>query len=121
MGFASPLNEENRLIMYADYFMQGGARQVQGGLCINHDFIQYDEDEKASLSAGLFYRWKDAFIPVIKLDYYQYGIGISYDVNSSKLKAASQYRGGFELTLSYKAFNNKYNTSANKVKCPVFR
>ena len=121
LGFASPLNEENRLIMYADYFMQGGARQVQGGLCINHDFVQYDEDEKASISAGLFYRWKDAFIPVIKLDYYQYGIGISYDVNSSKLKAASQYRGGFELTLSYKAFNNKYNTSANKVKCPLFR
>jgi type IX secretion system PorP/SprF family membrane protein len=119
-GFAAPISDENRIIMYADYFMQGGARQVQGGLLLNHDFIQYDEDEKVSISAGLFYRLKDAFTPVVKLDYYNYSLGISYDVNTSKLKSASQYRGAYELTLSYKAFNNKYNTSADKVKCPLF-
>ncbi len=119
-GFAAPVSDENRIIMYADYFMQGGSRQLQGGLLVNHDLVQYDEDQKISISAGAFYRGKDAFMPVIKLDYYQYSIGMSYDVNTSKLKSASQYRGAYELTLSYKAFNNKYNTSANKVKCPLF-
>ncbi|GAB2807287.1 PorP/SprF family type IX secretion system membrane protein [Ferruginibacter profundus] len=119
-GFAAPLSDENRLIMYLDYFMQGGARQGQGGLMLNHDLVQYDEEQKISVSGGLFYRWKDAFMPVVKLDYYDYSLGMSYDVNSSKLKSASQYRGAFEVTLSYKAFNNKYNTSANKVKCPLF-
>ncbi len=119
-GFAAPLSDGNRLTMYADYFMQGGSRQAQGGLILNHDLVQYDEEQKISISAGLFYRGKDAFMPVVKLDYYQYSIGISYDVNSSKLKSASQYRGAYEVTLSYKAFNNKYNTSANKVKCPLF-
>ncbi len=119
-GLAAPITDENRLIFYADYFMQGGSRQAQGGILLNHDFVQYDEDQKTSISAGLFYRGNDAFMPVVKLDYYQYSIGISYDVNSSKLKSASQYRGAYEVTLSYKAFNNKYNTSADKVKCPVF-
>jgi len=119
-GFAAPVSDADRLIMYLDYFMQGGARQGQGGFMLNHDLVQYDEDQKISISGGLYYRWKDAFLPVVKLDYYEYSIGVSYDVNSSKLKSASQYRGAYEVTLGYKTFNNKYNTSANKVKCPLF-
>jgi type IX secretion system PorP/SprF family membrane protein len=119
-GLAAPVTDENRIILYVDYFMQGGSRQAQGGLLLNHDLVQYDEEQKVSISGGIFYRGNDAFMPVVKLDYYQYSIGMSYDVNSSKLKSASQYRGAYEVTISYKAFNNKYNTSANKVKCPLF-
>jgi type IX secretion system PorP/SprF family membrane protein len=119
-GFAAPVNDGNRIIFYLDYFMQGGSRQGQGGFMLNHDFVQYDEDQKVSISGGIFYRFKDAFMPVLKLDYYDYSVGMSYDVNSSKLKTASQYRGAYEVTLSYKAFNNKYNSSVNKVKCPLF-
>jgi type IX secretion system PorP/SprF family membrane protein len=119
-GFSAPVGDVNRVVMYADYFMQGGSRQVQGGVLVNHDLVQYDEDQKISISAGAFYRWKDAFMPVVKLDYYQYSIGVSYDVNTSKLKSASQFRGAYELTLSYKTFNHKYNSSADKVKCPLF-
>lgn len=119
-GFSAPVSDQNRIVMYADYFMQGGSRQAQGGLLVSHDLVQLDEDQKISISGGVFYRGKDAFMPVAKLDYYQYSIGMSYDVNTSKLKSASQYRGAYEVTLSYKAFNNKYNTSANKVKCPLF-
>ncbi len=118
-GLSTPVSEANKLIAYADYFIQGGNRQIQGGVMLAHDFSLF-QDEKTSLSGGLFYRWKDAFIPVIKLDYYRLGIGITYDVNSSKLKTASQYRGGFELTLSYKAYRDIHNSSANKVKCPAF-
>ncbi len=119
MGLSVPLNDQNSLIVYGDYFMQGGARQGQGGALFNHDLSQF-EDEKITIAAGMFYRGKDAFIPVVKLNYYHLGLGITYDVNSSKLKTASQYRGGFELTLSYKAYRNNYNSSANKVKCPSF-
>jgi type IX secretion system PorP/SprF family membrane protein len=119
-GLSVPINgPADKLVLYGDYFMQGGSRQGQGGIMVTHDFSQF-QDEKISFTAGLFYRWKDAFIPVVKLDYYQLGIGLTYDVNSSKLKTASQYRGGMELTLSWKAFRDIHNSSANKVKCPVF-
>ena len=119
-GLSTPMNSENQLIVYVDYFMQGGNRQIQGGLQVNHDIQGYDENQKIGISAGMFYRLKDAFIPVIKLDYNKMSIGISYDINSSKLKSASQYRGGYEVTLCYKTFRNNYNSSADKVRCPAF-
>lgn len=119
-GLSAPLSDENKLIVYADYFMQGGARQVQGGLLLSHDLISTDENLKTTISGGAFYRWNDALVPVLKLDYNQFAIGVTYDVNVSKLKTASQYRGAYEITLSYKAFRNSINSSAEKVRCPAF-
>ncbi len=119
-GFSAAMNEENRIIFYADYFMQGGSRQGQGGLLFNHDLMQRNENEKLGISAGMFYRMKDALMPVVKLDCYKMSIGITYEINTSKLKSASQYRGGYEVTLSYKAFSTNRNSSADKVRCPRF-
>jgi len=119
-GLSTPLSDLNKLIIYADYFMQGGSRQIQGGFMINHDLVAADQNQKVAISAGAFYRYKDALMPVIKLDYYQFAVGITYDVNISKLKTASQYRGAYEITLSYKAFRNGQNSSADKVRCPAF-
>lgn len=119
-GLSKPINDADKIIFYADYFMQGGARQIQGGLLLSHDFIEVSEDQKIAVSGGMFYRFKDALIPVIKLDYNKLALGINYDVNISKLKTASQYRGSFEITLSYKAYTNNQNSSVNKVRCPAF-
>ncbi len=119
-GLSKPISEENKIIFYADYFMQGGARLIQGGLLLSHDFIEVSEDQKIAVSGGMFYRYKDALIPVIKLDYNKLGLGINYDVNISKLKTASQYRGSLEITLSYKGYSSNQNSSVNKVRCPVF-
>ena len=58
-------------------------------------------------------------MPLIKLDLYKLGIGLTYDVNISKLKNASHMRGGLELSLSYKSFLNINNSAANKTRCPV--
>jgi type IX secretion system PorP/SprF family membrane protein len=119
-GLSKPLNDENKVIVYADYFMQGGARQIQGGLLLSHDFLNNDDNQKMAISGGLFYRYKDALVPVIKLDYNKLGIGVNYDVNISKLKTASQLRGSYEITISYKAFTSSQNSSVNKVRCPAF-
>jgi hypothetical protein len=80
--------------------------------------LQRDDDEALSFSFGAFYRLNDAVVPVVKLDYYKLGIGLTYDANVNKLKQASQGRGGFELTLSYKSFLNIKNSSAQKMRCP---
>ena len=119
-GISAPLSEYNKLIIYADYFKQGGNSQMQGGFMYKLDLLHIDEEETISLSAGSFLRWNDAVIPVIKLDYYELGIGITYDVNISKLKSASQYRGGFEVTMSYRNFLNMRNSSMDKTRCPRF-
>jgi type IX secretion system PorP/SprF family membrane protein len=119
-GITAPLNEINTIIFYADFFKQGGSKQFQGGILLNHDLLQTEEEYKRSISAGLLYRFKDAIVPVLKFEYAQYSIGFSYDINLSKLKTASQYRGGLECTLSYMNFNKNKNSSLNKVKCPIF-
>ena len=119
-GLSAPTGDNDRLVLYGDYFVQGGNNQVQGGFLYSHDLIAYDEGDKIAISAGSFYRWNDAIIPVFKLDYFNWGLGISYDINVSKLSSASQMRGGLELNLSYKAYLNIMNTSLNKVRCVQF-
>jgi type IX secretion system PorP/SprF family membrane protein len=118
-GVSAPTSDFDRLILYADYFVQGGNSQGQGGFLFKHDLLQNEEEDALSISGGVFYRWNDALMPAVKLDYYKIALGVSYDVNVSKLKSASQSRGGFELTLSYKNFLNIRNSSAEKVRCPV--
>jgi type IX secretion system PorP/SprF family membrane protein len=118
-GLSVPTSDYDRIILYGDYFDQGGNSQMQGGFMYQHFLVQEDEDETVSLSGGSFLRWNDAVVPVLKLEYYHLGVGLTYDVNISKLKAASQSRGGYEITLSYRNFLNIRNSSSEKVRCPV--
>jgi type IX secretion system PorP/SprF family membrane protein len=118
-GLSAPTSDNDRFILYGDYFIQGGNRQGQGGFMFKHDVVQEDDDDAISLSAGAFMRWNDAVMPVVKLDYYRVSMGLTYDVNISKLRSASQMRGGIEFTLSYRNFLNIRNSSAEKVRCPV--
>jgi type IX secretion system PorP/SprF family membrane protein len=119
-GLSKSINDINKVIFYADYFMQGGARLVQGGVMLSHDFLSNDESQEITLTAGLFYRSQDALIPVLKIEYNKLGLGFNYDINISKLKTASQLRGSFEATMSYKGFTKGPNSSVNKVRCPAF-
>lgn len=118
-GLSAPVADRNRLVLYGDFFMQGGHHQAQGGVLYRHFMVEEDDDYGVSFSFGGFYRWNDAVVPVVKLDYNKLSIGLTYDVNVSKLVKASQMRGGFELTLSYSSFMNIKNSSSQKVRCPV--
>jgi len=120
-GLTTQTSDYNRLVLFADFYNQGGNNQVIGGALYGIDLVQhYDSDEKVSLYAGAFYRWKDALIPVVKLSFYRLNIGLSYDVNTSQLKTASQSRGGFELSASYYAKLRIRNEGAEKVRCVKF-
>lgn len=70
LGLTTPTSDEDNLILYGDYFLQGGHRQFLGGGIFMHDLEQYnlDEGDKISIGGGLFYRWDDAVVPVFKLE-----------------------------------------------------
>lgn len=118
-GLAAPTSETDKFIIYADYFKQGGNNQMQGGFMYKHDLVVNADDETMSVSIGSFLRWNDAIIPVLKLDIYKLAVGLTYDVNVSKLKTASQSMGAFEVNMSYHSFLNIHNTSRNSTRCPV--
>ena len=99
---------------------QAGARQyVLGGAWeITND---NDETNPVNFYAGLWARFTnnttDAVIPYLGLDYNNFSLGVTYDVNVSALSTASQSRGGIEISLIYikKASNGKHG-----VPCPKF-
>jgi type IX secretion system PorP/SprF family membrane protein len=118
-GLSAWINNMDKIVFYADYFMQGGNRLLQGGGLYTHYFDETGEEGSLSIAVGGALRWKDAFIPIIKLHTHQLGIGLSYDVNISKLTTASQFRGGFELSLSYTGLWKRIAESLEKVECPL--
>lgn len=63
--------------------------------------IDPKSENPSNVYAGMWYRFKDAIIPYIGLEFSGMRIGASYDVNVSSLKAASQNRGGMEISLIY--------------------
>jgi hypothetical protein len=118
-GVKYTMDEFTYFTLQADYSQQGSVRETIGGALYSVK-IGGSGDPLYTLHGGAFLRWKDALIPVIKIDYNPVSVAISYDVNVSQLKTASQGRGGFELSVSYVGFLNRVNSSKNKILCPRF-
>jgi type IX secretion system PorP/SprF family membrane protein len=69
--------------------------------------------EQFDFSYGFFYRvMNDAIIPSLYINFANWGFGVSYDVNISKLTLASSYRGGIEFSLKF-VTPNPYRASKN--------
>lgn len=116
-GLSLPIIEFNRLIFYFDGFSQNKNNLYQAGVLYKNVFEQTEEDEYLAMTLGCILRWNDAIIPVVKFDYYKLSIGLSYDTNISKLRGASQFRGGFEASFNYKTYLNLNGTAKNKLRC----
>ncbi|MCF8275335.1 MAG: PorP/SprF family type IX secretion system membrane protein [Flavobacteriales bacterium] len=52
-----------------------------------------------AMSMGLTYRWGDALTPIVSVEYLFMRMGVSYDVNVSKLRQATTFQGGLEISL----------------------
>jgi hypothetical protein len=100
--------------------MQGNYRETVGGALYSYKIGEDYEVPDYTVHFGAFLRWKDAIIPAFKLDYNPFSVALSYDVNISDLKTASQGRGGMELSISYKGFFDRDNSSKNALLCPRF-
>lgn len=116
----------DHLYLYGDYIWQGGNRQFLSGILFSKMIKSYntyadDPEDNVSLIFGGAYRWNDAIIPVLKLEMKKLYFGASYDVNISKLKAASQYRGGFEFSIAYLSVLNSImrRSLRESTGCPV--
>lgn len=120
-GFNMRVSEYDKIMAFADYMMQGGHRQLLGGVMYGTELSKYyDDDEPTTLYFGAFVRWGDALMPMMKLEMNQLTLGLSYDVNISKLHVASHWRGGFELTASYRSFLKTRSSTLDKVRCVRF-
>jgi type IX secretion system PorP/SprF family membrane protein len=99
---------KNTSIAFVPAFLiqrQGPNQEIYAGTMVRY---MLKEDSKytgyvkgASISAGGYYRSKDAFVAAALFEFSSYGIGVSYDFNLSGLSTVSSGRGGFEITLRF--------------------
>lgn len=95
-GLRIKMNDQFNLTPQAIFIHQGNAREIAAGL-----YLQYLLPDYSDFLFGATYRVNDALIPFVGFHLGDFTLGVSYDVNVSQLKAASEGRGGIELSLSY--------------------
>lgn len=90
-------------------YKQGKPSEILAGTLVRYVLNQKSKYTRnrttTAISIGGYYRAKDAAVVAFMMEYSKYTIGMSYDVNVSRLKVASVGRGGFELSLRFNAGN----------------
>jgi type IX secretion system PorP/SprF family membrane protein len=119
LGVRMNVNEYAFFTLLADYSKQGSFTETMAGALYSWK-LDAEEDPKYVLHAGGFLRWKDALIPVAKLEFKPFAVSVSYDANISQLKTASNGRGGFEVGLTYQKYLERNNAASDAVRCPKF-
>ncbi|MBI4930799.1 MAG: PorP/SprF family type IX secretion system membrane protein [Bacteroidetes bacterium] len=121
-GYANGLvrlsNRNFSLVPGFIYFQQGKSSELFFGNMFRYTFREASSSgyvKGAAISLGAHYRNKDAVIPVVVLEFAQFNIGLSYDVNISKLKTASSGQGGFEISLRFVNPNPFLPKSASRI------
>jgi type IX secretion system PorP/SprF family membrane protein len=121
LGVRLGITPATYLTIQADHNRQGAYQETLAGAMVGIALQGYDfNDSHYNIHLGGFVRWRDAIIPVVKVDYKPFAVAFSYDVNTSQLKAASQSRGGFEISITYQGFFDRDNSTKNAVLCPRF-
>ena len=119
-GYKSNINENAALTILGDYSMQGDFSEAVFGAMYTYKPGGGTYKRSYFIHFGSFFRWNDAIIPIVKLDYMPFSFALSYDVNISTLNKASSGRGAFELSLTFIGFLDRENSSRNAVLCPRF-
>jgi type IX secretion system PorP/SprF family membrane protein len=87
------------------YSRQGSSQEFFAGTMIRYTLSQDSKytgfKQGAAISMGAYLRAKDAVAAMVLLEYSNYALGVSYDINISPLKTASMSRGGFEISLRF--------------------
>lgn len=95
-GTSINLVEGTNIVPHFLYNQQGNAKEYMLGI-----YGQKMVNEETTIMAGGYYRYNDAIAPYIGIDYKNFLVGLSYDVNTSKLGAMTRNVNSFEISFSY--------------------
>jgi len=120
-GIKTNLSPQLELTVEGNHLIQGPYSQTIAAGWLMYNLAGETNDEDAiKIGGGSGFRLNDAIIPFVQLQYKKLQTTISYDVNTSPLKTASQGQGGFELSLSYRAFTSYQSPLVKSMRCPRF-
>lgn len=112
-----PVGETNAFHFSANYSRQAKATNtvIGGAYMVN---ANGDDLNPTNLYLGSWFRFGDAVIPYVGVEFSGLLIGATYDVNISSLKPASNLRGGAEISLIY--IKQHSDPDRKKLNCPRF-
>lgn len=117
-GGYTPINTQ---LMFHGSFIhqsQAGASETVVGGAVAYSVTDEEATNPTSVYLGSWYRFSDAFIPYVGLEFSGFRLGFSYDLNTSSLRTASNGRGGKELSLVY--VHRPSDPSRKRLNCPKF-
>ena len=106
------------LVPSLQFSVQGVYRELLIGSSAKYTLVNRLNNYKA-LYGGLHYRNRDAAYLSVGMDYNDWFVGLSYDINFSKLVPASRVRGGFEIAARYIIHHFRPKKTIHRV-CPDY-
>lgn len=116
-GGRIPVGASNNLHISGNHSMQANAKNTVIGGAYGLG-VGSDINAPTTLYVGSWYRFGDAIIPYVGIEFSEFHIGVTYDVNTSSLKPGSNMRGGPEISLIY--IRQPRDGSLKKLNCPKF-
>jgi type IX secretion system PorP/SprF family membrane protein len=95
-GLSYNISERTSIVPHVLYMRQGTAYEAMLGT-----YVQLNVNEETDFMFGGYYRYKDAVAPFVGVDWRNFIVGLSYDLNTSKLGAMTRNVNSFELSLTY--------------------
>ena len=114
-GGSLPISSIITLHSSVIYQVQNKASETTVGAAIAANFNQ-DPAHPSSVYIGSWFRFNDAIIPYVGIEFGGLRIGASYDINISNLKAATASRGGSEFSIIF----IKRPPETKGIPCPKF-
>ena len=96
------------------YSQVGNANEIVGGMMAQRNL---GGEGNTQILAGLYYRVKDAIIPMVGFQQNGYKLTFSYDATTSGLRPFNGMRGGYELSIVKQGLLDQ----SRGVKCPAVR
>jgi type IX secretion system PorP/SprF family membrane protein len=116
-GGKIPIGSYNALHIAATHSIQAKAHNTVFGGAFSYS-VNNDEENPTNVYIGAWYRFNDAAIPYIGLEFSGLQIGVTYDANTSSLKSGTNSRGGMEISLIY--IKKPSDPNAKRLNCPRF-
>jgi type IX secretion system PorP/SprF family membrane protein len=110
------LNDEVIINPNVYYTQQASATELVGGINAHYNL---SGDGEYILIAGVYYRHKEAFIPLLGLGFHNYTVSFTYDATISELRNYNGSRGAYEFSLIKQGV---ISPGGHKVTpCPTFK
>lgn len=119
LSFRIQLNDRWSISPDALYQQINNNKELMFGARAEYNFLSGFRNN-SSLHFGTRYRWDDAIVALVAVEFKNCTLGMSYDFNSSSLNQSSNLRGGFEVSLVFIGEDIKHYNARKSLPCPRF-